>query len=105
MELDGENKILEQQILDMYFGISSIGYALKQFDKYKLAINRIQNMPLEIAYEPLNISEFAYIGVLGLSAPIKRIISQAIFADLDGEIDSFRNSQSYNKFLRRKSRR
>ncbi len=62
MELDGENKILEQQILDMYFGISSIGYALKQFDKYKLAINRIQNMPLEIAYEPLNISEFAYIG-------------------------------------------
>lgn len=28
MELDGENKILEQQILDMYFGISSIGYAL-----------------------------------------------------------------------------
>ncbi len=28
-------------------------------------------MPLEIAYEPLNISEFAYIGVLGLSAPIK----------------------------------
>lgn len=87
MELDGENKILEQQILDMYFGISSIGYALKQFDKYKLAINRIQNMPLEIAYEPLNISEFAYIGVLGLSAPIKRIISQAIFADLDGEKD------------------
>lgn len=48
IELEDENKVLEQQFLDMYFGVSAAGYVINRFEELKL--NYAENTIYKLNY-------------------------------------------------------
>lgn len=99
IELEDENKVLEQQFLDMYFGVSAAGYVINRFEELKL--NYAENTIYKLNYTDnddieCSVEDFSRIGIFGLSDTTKNIINIAIEKEIENQ------KRCYNKDLGQK---
>lgn len=87
IELESENKVLEQQFLDIYFGLSASGYVVNQLKKHNLTYHYTDDYDEFINDNTKSIEcypeEFSRLGIFGLSQTTKNIINIAIEKDIE----------------------